>query len=55
MEKYITSFERLVEKSHFRVEKSARILGVIDEYGILKENEVYCTILKVKKKGKKEK
>lgn len=39
-------FERLVKRSHIRVEKSARILGVIDDYGILKEDEVYCTILK---------
>ncbi len=29
-------FERLVKKSHIRVDKSARILGVIDDYGILK-------------------
>jgi len=34
-EKYIERLERLVKKSHIRVEKSARILGVIDDYGIL--------------------
>jgi hypothetical protein len=28
-------FQRLVKKSQIKVEKSARILGVIDDYGIL--------------------
>lgn len=41
-------FDLLVKKSRIKVEKSARILGIIDEYNILQENEVYCTISKKK-------
>lgn len=55
IDKMIASFEKLIRKSHFKVEKSARILGVIDDYGILQENEVYCTIFKPGNKfGKKD-
>ena len=46
VEKYIDMFKRLIKKSHIKIEKSARILGIIDEFFILQEDEVYCTILK---------
>jgi RNA-dependent RNA polymerase len=32
----------LRKKSNIYVEKSARLLGIIDEFGVLKENEVYA-------------
>jgi len=25
------------------VEKAARLIGIIDEFGVLKENEIYCS------------
>ncbi len=31
-------------KCHILVKKSARLLGILDEYGILEENECYCSI-----------
>ena len=45
-EKYKGMMQALVKKSKIRVEKSARILGIIDEFSILQEDEVYCTIAK---------
>jgi RNA-dependent RNA polymerase len=35
---------QLRTKCNILVEKAARVLGVVDEYGILKENEVYCIV-----------
>lgn len=32
-------------KTNILVEKAARVLGVVDEYSILQEGEIYCKIV----------
>ena len=34
----------LKTKSNLLVKKAARLLGVLDEYGILEENQICCII-----------
>jgi len=34
----------LKKKANILVPKAARLLGVIDEYGVLDENELYCVV-----------
>lgn len=36
----------LKKKSNIRVEKAARLTGILDEFGILEEGEVYCQVLR---------
>ena len=37
-EKYKVMLQVLVKKSRIKVQKSARILGIIDEFSVLKQN-----------------
>lgn len=37
-------FQQLRKRSNIMIEKSARLMGVIDEYGILKEDEIYAAL-----------
>ena len=38
------AYYTLRKKSNILVEKSARLIGVLDEYGVLEEDEIYCSI-----------
>ena len=37
-------YNQLKVKSNIKVEKSARIIGIIDEHRILEEDEIYCGV-----------
>lgn len=37
-------YNQLKVKSNIMIEKSARIIGIIDQYDILNEGELYCTV-----------
>ena len=37
-------YNQLKVKSNIQVEKSARIIGIIDEYKVLEEDEIYCSV-----------
>ena len=39
-----SAYMHLKSKSNILVKKAARLLGVLDEYGILNENEIFVTI-----------
>ena len=36
------AYYTLRKKSNILVEQSARLIGVLDEYGVLEEDEIYC-------------
>ena len=36
------AYYTLRKKSNILVEKSARLIGVLDEYRVLEEDEIYC-------------
>lgn len=37
-------YHQLKIKSKIMISKSARIIGIIDQYGVLEDGEIYCTI-----------
>jgi len=37
-------FLNLIKKSNVLVDKAARIIGVIDEYGVLEPDEIYLNV-----------
>lgn len=40
-----TKFTELKKKSRILIKNSARLIGVIDDYGVLEEGELYCAIM----------
>ena len=37
-------YRQLKKKSAILVDKAARLIGIVDEYGILEENEIFCKV-----------